>query len=158
MTPLPSPRAALACLEGSSLRSILSTGTTAWEASAWPTITSALTTLPSGHEVILEPRVWGCANDVKPVCKSGLQVGRGSRGRRISLTVLRPVRNPLSQSTSKHLPCTAHLAALGSESKAGYSWHRLLAAADPDTGPENVPYPRTPPARSEAPTTHLCHT
>lgn len=27
--------------------------------------------------------------------------------RRISLTVLRPVRSPLSQSTSKHLPCTA---------------------------------------------------
>lgn len=45
---------------------------------------------------------------------------------RISLTVLRPVRSPLSQPTSKHLPCTTHP---GSGTNHGWAAPGLAAAA-----------------------------
>ncbi|KAL2283007.1 hypothetical protein FJTKL_10328 [Diaporthe vaccinii] len=117
-----------ASISCSSLRSILSPGTAVVsEASAWPTITSAHFIHRQAMKSSWSP-VWGCANDVKPVCKSGLWVGRGSRGRRISLTVLRPVRSPLSHSTSKHPPCTTHL---GSESKRPPPTHVPLHPSKP---------------------------
>ena len=106
---------------------------------------------PSDHEVILEPQ----SGDVQMMSSLFVKVDcrreEAAEDGRISLTVLRPFRSPLSQSTSKHLPCTAQPGSGTKASKVGCSW--LLAAADPDpdlpdTGPEDVPYPRTPPAHS----------